>query len=70
MMSAYPHLTQEAIAALDLPVAERAARMLTDRFVTHERLQRIFDIVDFMVNRPVRIRARSEEHTSELQSPA
>lgn len=57
MNHAYPHLTAEAVTALDLPLAARAARMLTDRFVTHERLQRIFDIVDLMVRRPARVRA-------------
>lgn len=58
MGHSYPHLTAEACAALDLPLAARAARMLTDRFVTHERLHHIFDIVDFMVRRPVKVRAR------------
>ena len=57
MSHAYSHLTAEAVAALDLPLAARAARMLTDRFVTHERLQRIFDTVDLMVRRPTRVRA-------------
>lgn len=57
MSNAYPHLTTEAIAALDLPLAARAARMLTDRFVTHERVQQIFEIVDYLVGRPPKIRA-------------
>lgn len=57
MSNANSHLTAEAIAALDLPLAVRAARMLTDRFVTHERLQHIFDIVDYMVSRPAKVRA-------------
>lgn len=57
MSNQYSHLTPEAAAALELPLDARAARMLSDRFVMHERLQPIFALADFMIGRPPQLRA-------------
>jgi len=51
MSTVYPHLTPEANAAIDLAIPERSRRMLADRFITYDRLNPIFQAIDYNVCR-------------------
>ena len=56
-MSKFDHLDPKAQELLELPPAERASRMLIDRFITHERLAPILDHVEFLFHLPRQSRA-------------
>ena len=56
-MDNFDHLHPAVQPLLDLPKAERAGRMLTDRFISHERVTPILDHVDFLRLRPQQTRA-------------
>lgn len=47
------HLTSEAAEALNLPLEDRALRMLSDRFVEHEIFSRILEHATYFVNGPI-----------------
>lgn len=56
-MSNFEHLDPAVQPLLALPNAERAVRMLSDRFISHERVTPILDHVDFLRLRPQQSRA-------------
>lgn len=47
------HLTSEAAEALNLPLEDRALRMLSDRFVEHEIFTKILEYAAYFVNGPI-----------------
>lgn len=51
-------LTQAAHEALSLPIPERCAFIMRDRFIIHEQIFQIFRYADMLVNAPRRSRAR------------
>ena len=57
MASDYTHLSEAAIAALELPIDERCAWIVKDRFIIHEQIHVIFAYTDMLVNGPPRSRA-------------
>jgi hypothetical protein len=56
-MNELEHLDPNIQLLLDLPDTERAHRMLSERFITHERLAPIIDHVEFLRFRPPQSRA-------------
>lgn len=51
-------LTPAAVAALTLPVPQRCAFIVRDRFIVHEQIFHIFRYADMLINAPRRSRAR------------
>lgn len=51
------HLAQSVAPLLDLPPVARARRMLTERFIRHDRVLPILDYVEFLRTRPRQTRA-------------
>jgi hypothetical protein len=56
-MTDFNHLDPATQALLDLPMIERANRMLAERFITHDRLAPIIDHIEFLRHRPPQSRA-------------
>lgn len=56
-MDSYRHLDPSIHPLMDLPAADRAQRMLVERFLTHERLVPILDHVEFLRFQPPSTRA-------------
>jgi type II secretory pathway predicted ATPase ExeA len=56
-MNALDHLDPAMQPLLDLPQAERAGRMLVDRFISHGRVAPILDHVEFLRLQPQQTRA-------------
>lgn len=56
-MTTMTHLAPSVVPQLDLPKAERARRMLLERFIGHERLIPIIDHIAFLCLQPPQTRA-------------
>ena len=56
-MNEFEHLDPNTRGLLELPLDERANRMLIDRFITHERLKPIMDHIEFLFSSPRKSRA-------------
>lgn len=56
MTAKFSHLDADAEEALELPLALRIRDILGDRFISHERINDIFDYADYLMYRPPRSR--------------
>src|SRR5690606_22466261 len=57
VMSEFNHLNPDTRDLLHLSTAERAGRMLIERFIAHERLVPILNHVEFLIRMPPQTRA-------------